>query len=421
VKETIIIKNFAGIQYLKIDLSAVNVIIGPQASGKSVTVKLLYFFKSFFQEIFKSVDLGETKRDLDRRQVEKFNNYFPKEAWPKNGFSIHYIINNSHIIINKDSTSPLSFDYSENIKELLKKCKKFYNAERKKVEQDPKVPVVRVSRNANEKYIECVQSEISQFASFNQLFIPAGRSFYANVQSGIFSFLSDNKSLDPFLIEFGAFYENFKRISYNEFNQLSQKKKLEAFDELISSILNGRYSREKEKDYLVHLDNRKVNLSNASSGQQETLPLLIILKTLSMIRFSGKGATLYIEEPEAHLFPTAQKKIVQLLARVFNLRDYGFQIIITTHSPYILAAFNNLIQAGKLKDNQEINNNDLFEIIPEQEIISPDCILAYSMKNGEIEILIDNSTQLISQNILDSVSDEIAIEFGQLLDLEFGT
>ncbi len=52
---------------------------------------------------------------------------------------------------------------------------------------------------------------------------------------------------------------------------------------------------------------RKVNLSsNASSGQQEILPLIIMLKLFLNKTISlGNRAALYIEEPEAHLFPNS--------------------------------------------------------------------------------------------------------------------
>ena len=52
MSEFIRISNFGGIKEMEMELKPINVIIGPQASGKSVTAKLLYFFKSFFGEIF---------------------------------------------------------------------------------------------------------------------------------------------------------------------------------------------------------------------------------------------------------------------------------------------------------------------------------------------------------------------------------
>ncbi len=46
------------------------------------------------------------------------------------------------------------------------------------------------------------------------------------------------------------------------------------------------------------------------------------------------------EEPEAHLYPETQSDIVELIGLLANL--YHNQIIIITHSPYILPPFNNL-------------------------------------------------------------------------------
>ena len=51
MKEKIEIKNFAGIGHWEIELNAINIWIGPQASGKSITAKLFYFFKSVFDTI----------------------------------------------------------------------------------------------------------------------------------------------------------------------------------------------------------------------------------------------------------------------------------------------------------------------------------------------------------------------------------
>jgi predicted ATPase len=90
-------------------------------------------------------------------------------------------------------------------------------------------------------------------------------------------------------------------------------------------------------------------LENCSSGQQEALPLTLILKALTEINFIGKGSTCYIEEPEAHLFPFAQRDIVNLISLSFNRSVVPSQFILTTHSPYILTAFNNNIHAGELE------------------------------------------------------------------------
>ena len=306
----------------------------------------------------------------------------------------------------------LHFNYSVDLKKIINKGRSFYKEEEKKLKLEPRMSSYKLSRNTRTRFNECLKSEISSIAAYNQFFVPAGRSFFANIQSSIFSFLSENRSLDPFLIEFGSFYESFKRYSLDVRNE-----KLKKNDALISEILNGDYLREKEKDFLVHRDSRKVNLSNASSGQQETLPLVLVLNTIASIGFAEGGATLYIEEPEAHLFPTAQKRIVQLLARTFNTIDSNFQIIVTTHSPYILSSFNNLIEAGKIIEEHPQSSTKVHKIVQKEEVIKPADLIAYSVNKGEKMVLIDKETKLISQNILDSVSDEISLEFGKLLIL----
>ena len=315
----------------------------------------------------------------------------------------------------------IKFEYSENIKSIISSAKKILKEEEEKFRSRKSISNLEMPINYTQKINKLIENDISNFSTYDQIFIPAGRSFFSNIQSSIFSFLSSNKSLDPFLIEFGSFYESFKRFASDENIEVENEKSEKEFKDLIDNILNSNYLREKGKDFLLHKDKRKVNLSNASSGQQEILPLLIILKTLMKVQFPNGGATLYIEEPEAHLFPNSQKKIIQLLARVFNSSKNEFQIIVTTHSPYILSSFNNLMYAGSLVEKlEETRSNKALDIIPKDEIIEPAVLSAFSLDiKGQKANLIDEETKLISQNILDGVSNEISIEFGKLLDIEY--
>lgn len=414
MQEVITIKNFGGVKLLSLKLNQINILIGPQASGKSITVKLIYFFKNFFPEVLKCVEAGESRIQFDTRQKDRFVTYFPKESWPKGSFSIKYQIGKSFINIDRRGrSSSIKVTYSKEIKDFFRESQLLFRDLFVKINQGSTLLTEDYSVVRN-KVHELMRNEFSEISAFEQLFVPAGRSFYANIQSSIFSLLSEKQSLDPFLIEFGSFYEAFKRIAAVN---VKDKSTVE-FDRLIAGILNSKYLREKDKDFLIHADSRKVNLVNASSGQQEILPLAIVLQVLQRIKYSRWGATIYIEEPEAHLFPVAQKRIVQVLARVFNTEGRNFQIIVTTHSPYILASFNNLIEAGKIRKIKG-NPKSIYKIIHKDEIIDPETLVAYSLVNGQKKLLIDNSTKLISQNLLDSVSNEISMEFGKLLNLEF--
>lgn len=131
--EKITIENFGGLKKMEFELKNINILIGPQASGKSMTVKLLYFFKTFTSEIIKSIENGESKRTLDSKQKEKFSNYFPKESWPKGNFKIKYFSNKTWIIIERKSLKSLNFNYSENLVKMISKGRKFLKDEQKKL------------------------------------------------------------------------------------------------------------------------------------------------------------------------------------------------------------------------------------------------------------------------------------------------
>lgn len=397
------------------EFKSINILIGPQGTGKSVTVKLHYFFRSFFGELEKNILNGASISSLDKIQNLKFSTYFPKDTWPQGYFRISYSLNDFQIFVER-AHDEVKIDYSDHLRQAIIRIRNKY-AEK----------VANLSNRGNlSRYLSTFESlihlrqvlrtEIGDLSIHHQFFIPAGRSFFANIQRSIFSLLKDNLTLDPFLIEFGAEYESMKR-SYNE--EPLDAESQQAFDRIINEILKGDYLREEDQDFLVHDDTRKVNLSNASSGQQEILPLIVVLKALHNIKLSVEGATIYIEEPEAHLFPNAQKAIVQLLSRVFNSNEDKFQIIVTTHSPYILSSFNNLLEAGRLTILKPDSAKSIAEIVPVAAQIKPGLLTAYSINNGKKEDLIDKETNLIVQTVLDDVSNDIAIEFGKLLDIEF--
>lgn len=77
------------------------------------------------------------------------------------------------------------------------------------------------------------------------------------------------------------------------------------------------------------------------------------------------------------------------------------------------------MQAGSIiKEKPEISQ-EVNSIIPKSEVINLDHISVYLVKNGEAKSIIDKDTELISQTVLDDVSNVISQEFNKLLDLTF--
>ena len=423
--EKLTVKNFAGITDLEIEVKRINILIGPQASGKSVCAKLLFYFKNFVWEILAAVDNEQTKRTLDSNYSKKFEEYFPPDSWGKQDFYIRYEIANIFIEVSrkKENKGKISFSYSEFFKKELTELRNLLKKGRepnskKNTEYDNFDRLYLIRKIARDRLVDFLGKSIGREAAFNQLFIPAGRSFFSNLQSNIFSFLSRNNVLDPFLREFGSIYESIKRTRLRYRNRLDEKDIQEEIDTLIEKSLCGKHLHEKGKDFLEVADGRRISIANSSSGQQETLPLTIMLAALPFLTPSGTGHTVYIEEPEAHLFPSAQRNVVELIATVFNCRKEQLQFFITTHSPYVLTALNNLLQAGLLyQESSKDVQRQLEKIVPRYKSLDVSDLSAYVLMDGKCSSIVCPDTGLIDAKIIDSVSDDLAIEFEQLLNL----
>ena len=85
-----------------------------------------------------------------------------------------------------------------------------------------------------------------------------------------------------------------------------------------------------------------VRLTRASSMVSELAPVVLFLRGAV-----GRGDTLVIEEPEAHLHPAAQTRMAVALARLVRA---GVRVVVTTHSDWLLKEIGNLMRAGELQE-----------------------------------------------------------------------
>ncbi|MFM6200890.1 MAG: hypothetical protein ACKPE1_17420, partial [Dolichospermum sp.] len=275
--EKLTVKNFLNIKDIEFNLSKINIIIGQQASGKSVIAKLVYFFKDFFIKYRSSIQNKQKKAEFDRSIITTFKIIFPEYSWKNQEFQILYEFDSYSIALNNqksdDKKSKLSLIYSEHLVKVRRKILSDYN---KKTTEYAENNPEKIEEYYNTIFTEYILRD-NHFNSLELVtFIPAGRSFFANLQNNIFSFLSENIVIDYFLKEFGSAYERVKN-SYH-FRKLIHAFKLnDSIDELINQIIVGNYSYEKDQDWILYTNetnkNRRTNLSHSSSGQQEALPM----------------------------------------------------------------------------------------------------------------------------------------------------
>ncbi|MCP4132249.1 MAG: ATP-binding protein [bacterium] len=419
-------------------MSKINIIIGAQAEGKSLMAKLVYFFKSFVQDFAEAIMQENSKAELDKKILEKFTTIFPAYTWENQEFEIEYYYNSlkikicSKILKNKIK---LNIEYSEEIVKSFKAIKTEFSqsiATQSSVTTLNTFLINEVSklfrRSNDAQNIESV------------FFIPAGRSFFSTLQHNIWSFLSDDIEIDYFLKEFGSTYERLKRpsglivkdrkTSYLHAIWYADKTfhdaKVFYANNIIKEIIRGEYHREKNTDW-IYSDDQKINLAKASSGQQESLPMAIVIAELGFRSPESQGF-FFIEEPEAHLFPASQKAIVDLISFIYNINNGSKGYFITTHSPYILTSFNNLIQAHNtylsIKESEANNEKaplkSLFKIIPEKQLLPFEDIAVFSLTNGRLKNIKDHENRLIDANEIDEISNELNRNFSSLVNLQFG-
>jgi hypothetical protein len=389
MSEKLIIKNFGPIKEMSFDLKKVNIFIGDQGTGKSTVAKVLTAIKnSIFREIF---DLKETG-DLIK-ETQQFYGHL-------------------------DLFGIKSFLKKETL--LIYKCP-YYGFELKENQ-------VTVSKN--------ISFEESSYFNFN--YIPAERNMVHVLADSLYGLLEIKAELPKLFLRFGNKYQTSRK-SKNEFDY--------------TDILGVKFTHKNDKDYIIVSDGNEINLSDGSSGIQGCVALLTVVDNIlseslrtdkSLLLLKKNLKLLIIEEPELNCFPQTQYKLIKYIIeknKISNVReglsnnaepefsninfteDYDTelknQLLITTHSPYILTSLNNLMYAYDIgqKEPEEVN-----KIIEKKYWINSGDVCAYRLlPDGTCEDIIanDEAGRLIRAEKIDEISGFLNEQFDKLLNLEF--
>ena len=426
--ERLIIRNFAGLREVDIELGRINIFIGPQASGKSVCAKCLYWFKSFLPELVDSAEAGQDKRDFEASYLERFKSYFPNLWRAETLFILRYEIGEYFVELTNEperAFSSIRFSYSSffdeaatEIRATIRELKTAY--EKAKTKDGRAVSYLTQAlheRSATAEPRSRLWEKTGEFSRADQSFVIAGRAFLSTLKGTILTFLASNPITDPLVRDFLRIYEQIRR----EPPTPETQSQISLF-KLAESIIRGQLLIEGEDDYILLEDERRIPLVNASSGQQESFSLLmVLLDIVKHYNYEHVGTTLYIEEPEAHLFPESQRVLAQLMIQVYSQSEYPLQYVITTHSPYLLASFNNLVYAQQLAEklhDQPAKLKALYKVVPKNQQLALVDVRVYGFENGTVKPLIDAETGLLSAGLLDSASDVTADQFGDLMALD---
>lgn len=431
MSEKILIRNFGPVKTAEVDLDKnFQIFIGEQASGKSTIGKVIYFCRKIRDYTLDF--LLEDDQFMLNHQNEYFTNYLKyltrkfiacfgrTKHMPY--FNIRYIWKDILISIqtNKGGYVRFRFDdtLSSQIQHLIRETAVMHQkmADHNSTSIIDDITAVGVMKRRLSKLV----SEIFE-DSDEVIYIPAGRSLLATLSEDLWGMSTEHMDLTmkEFISLIQRTRSNFgtkipemiKDYTKTVKGQINNAAVDHAY-RLIREILKADYTSEEEGERIYFDERHWVKLMYGSSGQQEALWILLLSFILIL---ENRRAFVIIEEPEAHLFPKAQKKIVDLIALLVN--STGSRVALTTHSPYILTSVNILLYSDKVEGNRK-NMTD--SVVHRSLRLSYDKASAYVVgtENKSIVSLMDEETHMIDTEYIDSVSEITNEELERLLDME---
>ncbi|WP_027001578.1 AAA family ATPase [Hugenholtzia roseola] len=450
--EKVIVKNFRAIKEAEIELKKITILIGEQATGKSTLAKVVHFFKTLKEELFKAaLSQKELYNELNIRTFQliarrKFYDLFGSTLHLDDFFISYHFNEESSMTLSLFPDKRLRVEFSEGMdisrlveeahhlkRFLIKENAVFNRYDKWQLEQEKEKHLNSLSlvlnavfHNNQNDFLYLLPNRgatVAYAALFEKyLFESLQAAFRPNQQTAFRQkvFATDEALMLDFVrkveIIRGIFYKyggSFESLLQNFFT--NKKDYLYILLSKINEILKGRYVLDNFGEKIFYDEEKYITLSDASLGQQEVIRLLqdflvSVLEDSSVFRV--------LEKPEAGLSPNEQQQLIEALIFTAN-HNPDNQFLITTHSPYILHAFNNAMFAQKMAQQVAQDEASLYAIdaiVSESFWLNPNEVAVYALQSDQspIESLINGETGLIARNYLDSTLDKLAQDFHDL-------
>lgn len=175
---------------------------------------------------------------------------------------------------------------------------------------------------------------------------------------------------------------------------------------LVNKKLNLNFLTVNDEDFLkqLQLDIEDYSILRNGDGYQNIINLIIKLLDVSYsVKIGEMGFKFFIiiiEEPESHLHPHLQRNLVTSLIEIqkkFKEKGINFQLIISTHSPFIISrlSLDNLIFLRKTGKDRIISKKiDKNEFIEEIRRLGKSGLTKSSTIKRSLEILFYNYSEI---------------------------
>lgn len=410
----LIIWNVGPIKHVNIRLNKVNVFIGPQGSGKSTIAKIVSFC-SWLEKVNEAMERAAVDGLIKRLGLfHHMSEYFTDKS--------------------------VIFYAGENVAFA-------YNWDERKAMPLPKIFREGRCLQCHEK--ECIWTAVDKTVNPKVVYIPAERNFVSAV-SNLKDYSDQGDNLQSFVNDWFDAKRQYTRESPMPVSNLA---------------LDYYYNKGTDRDYLRMHGKAVIPLTSASSGFQSIVPLAVLVKWLSsgiyeenkpfspaendrvrdILRHLSEGMNkgemelverlrgfiqgrvyshtqFIIEEPEQNLFPKTQMDLLyHLISEINHGRNH--QLVMTTHSPYLLYALNNCMLAYWVKDKVDSEAAEEIECLP--YALNAKDVSVWSLQDGylrgtdgKVHHTIQDKRGLVRKNYFNDVMHQVMGDFNRLLEYD---
>lgn len=430
----LIINQIGPISFIELNLKRVNILIGPQSSGKSTIAKIISFCLWLEKDVLMHRNGNYVTADFVEKQLLEFHRL---KSYLNEGYAIAF---------NSDA---ISFIYDKEIC-LVELKEEFGQSKIGKVAYIPaERNVVTLPNITSLKLPEYnTRSFIFDWLEIHQKFQKKNAINLLNLN--LKYYYEETSQKDMIVLENGKeimleeassglqsvvplyvyihylthwVYEHQEDISFDKKEKIEKALR----DELLKAMINKankKVSRSAADSFLNDSNNQQLakgvleiaRMSEKATGNDSIVNAILKLEdNISHPHYSN----IILEEPELNLFPETQKDLIyDMLAMIKNNRD---RLIITTHSPYLLYALNNCM-LGYLAHNNIPEEEAELQFV-QKSMINPEDVSVWEIRNGEFAAYKENPNQtiqdaqgLIRTNYFDRIMKNIMADFSSLMD-----
>ncbi|ADQ78666.1 hypothetical protein Palpr_0507 [Paludibacter propionicigenes WB4] len=419
----IIIRNIGPIEDITIDLNKINVIMGPQSSGKSTIAKIISYCTWVEKDVAVNQSLNAYKAEgyfKDKLEIfHKLKGYFKDNS---------EIIYHSDVIKINYSNQVFNIDWTD--KYAYKRSKIAYIPAERNIVIMPEMEKVEMPNNnirsflfdwfdarkvySKENSISILQLGVDYYfneeAKENHIEVSDGVNKYdillSNASSGLQSIIPMTVMIE-YLTNW--VYNNEQNLSFEEKEKKKKIVNTLSIERVIEPFIGKKVTEINEE--IVNKYEEITELLKSQDKKAVTLISDYLEKTNNL--FNIHNTQFIIEEPEQNLFPEAQRDLVYYLLEKSKDKARDHRLTLTTHSPYILYALNNSMMGFLVKD--KIPEIEQAGLKCKPAWIDPKLVSIWEIEDGKINN-IQNEDGLIGDNYFDTSMRKVMDDFYTMLN-----